>query len=64
MGKDKEENTILEHHRNLVSLIQSRCIPLPEQLDTIMVQITDLNKHVSIHEKQILDLNKFFIQQI
>jgi len=60
MGKDKDKNTTLEHHQNLVNLIQTRCIPLPEQLDTIMVQITDLNKHGSMHEKQISDLNKIF----
>src|SRR6266576_4600451 len=60
MGKDKDKNTTLEHHQNLVNLIQNRCIPLPEQLDTIMVQITDINKHVIKHEKQILDLNKIF----
>jgi hypothetical protein len=45
-------------HLELVQAIQARCIPLPEQLDTIMMQISDINKHISAHESQISDLKK------
>jgi len=44
----------------IISLIQERCMPLPEQLDTIMVEVADLQKRFRIAEKHIRELETIF----
>jgi hypothetical protein len=47
-------------HRELIEVIQNHCIPLPEQLDAIMLQIIELNKHYQIHENKISEIYNIF----